>query len=194
MLYNKTIEINNHKYMRIIVGLGNPGDQYQKNRHNIGFMALDLLLGDVKWQLNKKFNALTYEVGDCIYLKPQTFMNNSGQSVQAILSYYGLMPKSLGLFNKKDADLSDVLTVVHDDIDIEVGKWKIATDSRSGGNNGVQSIINHLKTKNFRRIKIGVKNELIRTRIPVEKFVLQNFNAEEKDIIKNVLAEAIKSL
>ena len=180
--------------MRIIVGLGNPGDQYQKNRHNVGFMALDLLLGDVKWQLNKKFNALIYEAGDCIYLKPQTFMNNSGQSVQAILSYYGLMPKSLGLFNKKDADLNDVLTVIHDDIDIEVGKWKTATDSRSGGNNGVQSIINHLKTKNFRRIKIGVKNELIRTIIPVEKFVLQNFNAEEKDIIKNVLTDAIKSL
>lgn len=194
MLYNKTIKINNLNYMRIIVGLGNPGEQYQKNRHNIGFMTLDLLLGDVKWQLNKKFNALTYELGDCIYLKPQTFMNNSGQSVQAILSYYGLIPKSLGLFNKKDADLSDVLTVIHDDIDIEVGKWKITSDSRSGGNNGVQSIINHLKTKNFRRIKIGVKNELIRTRIPVEKFVLQNFNSEEKDIINNVLKEVITSI
>jgi PTH1 family peptidyl-tRNA hydrolase len=180
--------------MRIIVGLGNPGDQYQKNRHNVGFMALDLLLGDVKWQLSKKFKALTYETGDCIYLKPQTFMNNSGQSVQAILSYYGLIPKSLGLFNKKDADLSDVLTVIHDDIDIEVGKWKIASDSRSGGNNGVQSIINHLKTKNFKRIKIGVKNELLRTRIPVEKFVLQNFNSEEKETINKVLNEAVKSL
>lgn len=180
--------------MRIIVGLGNPGTEYQKNRHNVGFMALDLLLGNVKWQVNKKFKALTYEAGDCIYLKPQTFMNNSGQSVQAILSYYGLIPKSLGLFNKKDADLSDVLTIIHDDIDIEIGKWKIAADSRSGGNNGVQSIINHLKTKNFKRIKIGIKNDLIRTRIPVEKFVLQNFNAEEKDIIKKVLEEVVKSL
>lgn len=186
--------MNNLNYMKIIVGLGNPGEQYQKNRHNIGFMALDLLLGDVKWQLNKKFNALVYEVGDCVYLKPQTFMNNSGQSVQAILSYYKLIPKSLGLFNKKDADLSEILTVVHDDIDIELGKWKITSDSRSGGNNGVQSIINHLKTKNFRRIKIGVKNDLVRTRIPVEKFVLQNFSAEEKDIIKKVLADAVLAI
>ena len=87
-----------------------------------------------------------------------------------------------------------VLTVIHDDIDIEIGKWKIATDSRSGGNNGVQSIINHLKTKNFKRIKVGVKNELLRTRIPAEKFVLQNFNAEEKEIIKTVLIEAIKNI
>lgn len=180
--------------MRIIVGLGNPGDKYTKNRHNVGFMALDLLLGEVKWQESKKFKALIYEASDCIYLKPQTFMNNSGEAVQTIMSYYGLLPKTLGVFNKKDADLSDVLTVIHDDIDIEVGRWKSASDSRSGGNNGVQSIISHLKTKNFKRIKIGVKNELIRTRIPVEKFVLQNFNSEEKEIIKNVLSEAIKTV
>jgi len=180
--------------MRIIVGLGNPGDQYAKNRHNAGFMALDLLLGEVKWQENKKFRALLYESGNCLYVKPQTFMNNSGQSVQIIMSYYGLLPKSLGLFNKKDTDLNDVLTVIHDDIDIEIGKWKIASDSRSGGHNGVGSIIQHLKTKNFRRIKIGVKNELLRTKIPAEKFVLQNFNSEEKEIIKGVLNKAILSI
>jgi len=180
--------------MRIIAGLGNPGDKYAKNRHNVGFMALDLLLGEVKWQESKKFKALIYEAGDCIYLKPQTFMNNSGEAVQAIMSYYGLLPKTLGVFNKKDTNLTDVLTVIHDDIDIELGKWKSASDSRSGGNNGVQSIISHLKTKNFKRIKIGVKNELLRTRIPVEKFVLQNFSAEEKEIIKNVLSEAIKTI
>jgi PTH1 family peptidyl-tRNA hydrolase len=180
--------------MRIIVGLGNPGEKYEKNRHNVGFMALDLLLGEVKWQESKKFHGLIFETNDCIYLKPQTFMNNSGQAVQAIMSYYGLIPKSLGLFNKKDADLNDVLTIIHDDIDIELGKWKTATDSRSGGHNGVQSIINHLKTKNFKRLKIGVKNELLRSRIPADKFVLQNFNAEEKETIKSILSDAIKSL
>ena len=180
--------------MHIIVGLGNPGEQYEKNRHNIGFMALDLLLGNVKWQLSKKFKSLIYEDEDCIYLKPQTFMNNSGDSVQLIMSYYGLLPKTLGVFNKKDSDLTDVLTVIHDDIDIEIGKWKKASDSRSGGNNGIQSIISHLKTKNFKRIKIGVKNELLRTRIPAEKFVLQNFSSEEKEIIKKVLNDALKML
>ncbi len=180
--------------MHIIVGLGNPGEQYEKNRHNIGFMALDLLLGEVKWQVSKKFKALIYETSDCLYIKPQTFMNNSGQAVQNIMSYYGLLPKSLGIFSKKDADLTDVLTVIHDDIDIEIGKWKIASDSRSGGNNGVQSIIDHLKTKKFKRIKIGVKNELLRIRIPADKFVLQNFNTEEKEIIKNVIASIPKNI
>lgn len=180
--------------MRIIVGLGNPGDKYAKNRHNLGFMALDLLLGKVKWQESKKFKALIYEAGDCIYLKPQTFMNNSGEAVLAIMSYYGLIPKTLGLFSKKDSDLSDNLTVIHDDIDIEIGKWKLACDSRSGGNNGVASIISHLKTKNFKRIKVGVKNDLLRVKIPAEKFVLQNFSAEEKESINKVLEEALKGL
>ncbi|MEI6836127.1 MAG: aminoacyl-tRNA hydrolase [Candidatus Falkowbacteria bacterium] len=180
--------------MRIIVGLGNPGEQYAKNRHNLGFMALDALLPEAKWQFSKKFKALIYEANDCIYLKPQTFMNNSGEAVQAIMSYYGLLPKTLGVFSKSDSDLNDVLTVIHDDIDIEIGKWKIAHDSRSGGNNGINSIINHLKTKKFQRIKIGVKNELLRTKIPAEKFVLQNFNSEEKTIIASVLKEALKTL
>ncbi len=179
--------------MRLIVGLGNPGKLYERNRHNVGFTALDLLLGNVKWQENKKFKALTYESGEILYVKPQTFMNNSGDSVQVIMSYYGLIPKTLGIFNKKNCDLSEVLTVVQDDIDIELGKFKIVTDSRSGGHNGIESIINHLQTKKFRRIKIGVKNDLLRTRIPAEKFVLQNFNSEEKVEINNIINEALKS-
>jgi PTH1 family peptidyl-tRNA hydrolase len=180
--------------MKLIVGLGNPGNQYENNRHNIGFIALDFLLGEVKWQESKKFKALIYESGDLLYVKPQTYMNKSGESVRSIMSYYGLIPKTLGLFSKKDFDLNDSLTVIHDDIDIDLGKWKVATDSRSGGNNGVESIINHLKTKKFKRIKIGVKNDLLRTRIPAEKFVLQNFSAEEKIIIKEVLENSLKSI
>lgn len=180
--------------MKIIVGLGNPGEQYEKNRHNVGFMALDLLLGPVKWQNNKKFQALTYEMGDTIYIKPQTYMNKSGEAVRAVMSYYGLLPKKLMIFSKNDSDLTDILTVIQDDIDIEIGKWKISNDSRSGGHNGVQSIINHLHTQNFKRLKIGVKNELLRTRIPAEKFVLQNFNHEEKEVIDKILKEAILSI
>jgi PTH1 family peptidyl-tRNA hydrolase len=177
--------------MKIIVGLGNPGEQYEKNRHNIGFMALDLLLGPVKWQNNKKFQALTYEMGDTIYIKPQTYMNKSGEAVRAVMDYYGLLPKKLGFFSKKDSDLTDVLTVIQDDIDIEIGKWKVSNDSRSGGHNGIQSLINHLHTKNFKRLKIGVKNDLLRTRIPAEKFVLQNFSREEKDLIEKSLKESL---
>lgn len=180
--------------MHLIVGLGNPGEKYANNRHNLGFMALDILLGDVKWRFEKKFNGLIYEEGDKVYLKPQTFMNNSGKAVHDLLSYYNLLPKKLGIFAKKDVDLSDTLTVIHDDIDLELGKWKMVSDSRSGGNNGVQSIINHLKTKKFRRLKVGVKNELLRNQIPAEKFVLQNFNQEEKELIKKILKEALINL
>ena len=180
--------------MHLIVGLGNPGEKYSSNRHNLGFMALDFLLGDVKWRFEKKFNSLVYEEGDKIYLKPQTFMNNSGKAVYDLLSYYNLMPKRLGIFAKKDVDLSDTLTVIHDDIDLDLGKWKIVSDSRSGGNNGIQSIINYLKTKKFRRLKIGVKNELLRNQIPAEKFVLQNFNHEEKELFKKILKEALANL
>jgi PTH1 family peptidyl-tRNA hydrolase len=180
--------------MKIIVGLGNPGDQYKNNRHNIGFATLDLLLGPVKWQDSKKFQALIYEVGNNIYVKPQTYMNKSGESVRAIMSYYGLLPKKLMVFAKKDCDLTDILTVIQDDIDIEIGKWKISNDSRSGGHNGIQSIINHVHTKNFKRLKIGVKNDLLRTRIPAEKFVLQNFSHDEKEVIDKVLKEITPSI
>ena len=170
--------------MKIIVGLGNPGEQYNKTRHNIGFIALDLLLGDVKWQLNKKFQALVYETPEAFYVKPQTYMNNSGRSVRAILDYYGLLPRKFGVFKTKDADLSEVLTVIHDDLDIEFGKYKIATDSRSAGHNGVQSIIDNLHTKNFTRVRLGIKTDL-RERMAAADFVLARFSAAELETIKN---------
>lgn len=180
--------------MKIIVGLGNPEDKYLKTRHNLGFIVLDEMLGDVNWQKSSRFKALIYQEGDSLYVKPQTYMNKSGDSVLAILSYYKLLPKKIGLFNKKDSDLRDVLTVIHDDIDIDLGKWKTAENSRSGGNNGVQSIIEKLKTNNFKRIKLGVKNDLLRTHIPAEKFVLQRFSAEEKEIISKVIKEVVSTL
>ncbi|MCG2701300.1 hypothetical protein L6267_03985, partial [Candidatus Parcubacteria bacterium] len=93
----------------------------------------------------------------------------------------------------KNSYLSNILTVIHDDIDIELGKYKISTDSRSAGHNGVQSIINHLKTKNFQRIRIGVRSEMAE-KMPVEKFVLQRFNAEEMKIINNLILEVIAEL
>ena len=181
--------------MRIIVGLGNPGEQYKNTRHNIGWLALDNLLGEVKWQENKKFQALTYEDGDFIFLKPLTFMNESGRSVQKILAYYKLLPKKLGLINKSDADLNEVLTVVHDDLDLNFGGYKVATESGSAGHNGVKSIINYLKTKKFTRLRIGIKNELLKIHIPPDKFVLSPFNGEEKNRLPEIFAQVnIKNL
>lgn len=111
-------------------------------------------------------------------LKPQTYMNNSGKTALAALSYYNLLPKKLGLFRSKNIDLSQILTVIHDDLDIEFGKYKTSFDSRSAGHRGVESIINLAKTKNFKRIRIGIKTDMLGT-IPAEKFVMQKFTREE---------------
>jgi len=191
--------------MKIIVGLGNPGDKYKFTRHNAGFMAVDALAEnlDLTWETNKKFKAEVAVAppspsqgergGGLVLVKPQTFMNLSGESVQAILSYYKLLPKKLGIVKKKDADLSQILTVIHDDLDINLGKYKISTDSRSAGHNGVQSIIDYLKTKNFTRIRIGIKTPL-KEKIPGDKFVLQKFGEAEIEIIKKTIQEAITQL
>jgi len=172
--------------MKIVVGLGNPGEQYKHTHHNIGWLALDDLLGDVAWRENKKLQALTHEANGFLFLKPLTFMNNSGQAVQKALNYYKLLPKSWGLMKKKDADLKDSLLVIHDDLDINFGEWRLASESSSAGHRGVESIINHLKTKKFLRIRLGIKNDLLRQTIPADRFVLQKFSSSEKEKLKNI--------
>jgi len=180
--------------MKIIVGLGNPGKEYAANRHNVGWNVLDRLLGPVKWENNKRFNCQIYHQGDCLYAKPQTFMNNSGEAVRKILAYYQLLPKTLGLFKKADTDLSETLLVIHDDIDQTLGRYRFTNDSGSGGHNGIKSIINHLKTQKFRRLKIGVANEKLRHQIPADRFVLTNFSAEERDILNETIDRALAEL
>ncbi len=175
--------------MKIIVGLGNPGEQYKNTRHNIGWLALDYLLGDVKWLESKKFNAFIFEDGSNLYVKPQTYMNNSGSAVQKILNYYKLLPKNFGLINKKDADLNPTLVVIQDDLDLDFGNLKIATDSTSAGHRGIQSIIDHLKTKKFARIRLGIKNELLRTHIPPDKFVISPFSHDEHSRLPEIFAQ-----
>lgn len=174
--------------MRIIVGLGNPGEEYRETRHNIGWLALDYWLGDVHWSHNKRFNALVYEEGDTLFVKPLSFMNESGLVVRKTLDYYKLLPKNLGILKKKDADLNHVLTVVHDELDLDFGRWRLATDSSSAGHRGVQSLITHLKTQKFSRLRLGIKNEPLRIHIPADKFVLQTFSAEERGRLANLFA------
>ncbi len=165
--------------MQIIAGLGNPGEKYKITRHNVGFMAIDALAEELglRWKNSKKFKADVAKDDNIILIKPLTFMNDSGSAVSAALAYYKITP--------------DKLTIIHDDLDIELGKYKISVDSRSAGHNGVQSIIDRLKTKNFKRIRIGIKTaELIK--IPADKFVLQKFKPEEKKIIKNIIIQILK--
>jgi peptidyl-tRNA hydrolase, PTH1 family len=180
--------------MKIIVGLGNPGEKYEWTRHNAGFMAVDAWAQkhQAGWTQNRKFNALTCEIPGYTLVKPLTFMNNSGMSVRALMSFYKLLPK-LAFFRLAESDLSDTLTVIHDDIDIELGKYKIAAGSGSAGHRGVESIISHLKTKNFRRVRIGIRTELTE-KIPTEKFVLQRFGREEYGVIKDLIEKLTAEL
>lgn len=155
-------------FMKLIVGLGNPGKEYKNTRHNIGFIILDKYLGDVKW--SNKFNGLYYEKNidgeKYIFLKPQSFMNLSGGVVKAFLNFYKL-------------DYKDIL-VIHDDLDLVVGKCRIKINSSAGGHNGIKDIINHLHTDVFTRLKIGVSHD---REIDTKDYVLGNFSKSEIDAI-----------
>ncbi len=134
--------------MKLVVGLGNPGVEYELTRHNAGFIVLDenlLKLGFSvsDWKFEKKFDALICSPSkDILFLKPQSFMNNSGKVVSAVLSYYKINPTDL--------------FIVHDDVDLESCRVKKQFAAGSGGHNGVQDIIDKLGSKEFWRLRIGV--------------------------------------
>jgi PTH1 family peptidyl-tRNA hydrolase len=180
--------------MRIIVGLGNPGEKYTNTRHNAGFMAVDMLARqkNLNWKMNKKFKAEIAEDSEMILVKPQTFMNESGQSVAAILRYYHLLPRSI-FGAKKNADLRSTLLVIHDELDLPFGGYKTSVNSSSAGHNGVQSIIDSLKTQYFKRLRIGVSTEA-RKQIPSDKFVLQRFSKEEETELPKIIAKIISEI
>jgi peptidyl-tRNA hydrolase, PTH1 family len=188
--------------MKIIAGLGNPDEKYSITRHNAGFMVLDALALELglAWEKNKKFKALIIKIPgksiptikeDTVLVKPQDYMNNSGGTMQAVLKFYNI--------DTADENLPDILTVIHDDLDIDLGKYKISVDSRAAGHNGVQSIIDRIGTKNFTRIRIGIKpmpqmDLARRNEVEAAKFVLEKFKLEELETIKNLLPEIIKKI
>ncbi len=156
--------------MLITVGLGNPGEKYKNTPHNIGFEVIDQIAKENNFpvfKLSKRFNALVSEKNNILLVKPQTFMNNSGKSVQKIVNYY------------KGRDL----IIIHDDIDLPIGKIKVSENSGSAGHKGVDSIIQHLKTKNFKRIRIGVQPQKEKPK-EVEKYVLKKLSKEDLFLIK----------
>jgi len=171
---------------KLIIGLGNPGKQYQNNRHNIGFQIIDMIAKDLilkSLKQNRKFQAEICEgaFGEqkIILAKPQTFMNNSGIAVKKIKTFYKIKPQDI--------------IIIHDDIDLPIGSIRISQAVSSGGNKGVESIIKEIKTKNFIRIRIGIANEL-RTKIPADKFVLQKFSLEDEKKLKNVFLNALNAV
>jgi len=170
--------------MKLIVGLGNPGKQYEKTRHNAGFLVLDELqskLHTSKWSLSKKFNAQVSEgsiVNESVMLvKPMTFMNNSGQSVGLLVNYYKIDP-------------TEDLIVLHDEKDIPLGTIKVQKDRGAAGHNGVKSIMEHLGTQNFTRIRLGIASEHERQMEDTVNFVLGKFSMFEKRAIKKMAEDA----
>lgn len=186
--------------MKFIIGLGNPGPQYEHTRHNAGFLALDALaahLGAPAFRIEKKFNAsvtrVDHEGETYLLLKPQAYMNRSGAAAQAVLAYYHALPKRLGMFRQKNADLTATVTVVHDDVDFPLGTVKLQADRNAGGHNGVASVIAHLQTKNFRRVRIGVSGPRKAT-MPTEKFVLEKFSKEELKQLEGMWGEVVEKI
>lgn len=160
--------------MKLIIGLGNPGKEYEKTRHNLGFMAVDFLRekhGAPDFKMNKKCNAEVSKIDKIIFARPQTFMNNSGEAVLKLLSFFKLAP----------ADI----TVIHDDLDLDFGKIKLGAGHGSAGHNGVKSIIGLLGTKDFNRIRIGIEKPPLH--IPPEDYVLQNFSSDELSQLPEIL-------
>lgn len=158
--------------MILIIGLGNPGVKYQNNRHNVGFQFVDYTAKLLNGQIveKQKNNLAIYQFNNLILAKPQTFMNNSGTIIKKLTTTYSLQPTSL--------------IVIHDDLDIPLGKFHIQFASGPQLHNGLESVEQHLKTKDFWRVRIGVDNRLLDKRIPGETYALQNFLPKEKKMLQ----------
>ncbi len=159
--------------MKLIVGLGNPGKEYNKTRHNCGFMAIDYYNNKYNLKEKNKFNGLYTEQivnnEKIILLKPQTYMNLSGNCVVKFVNYYNI-------------DINDII-IIYDDVDYPLGTIKIKKNGSSGGHNGIKSIINILKNENIKRIRIGIS----KNSIPIEEYVLQKFTEDELKVISSNL-------
>jgi len=185
----------------LIAGLGNPGKKYEKTRHNAGFALVDYFwekfrenFGFSDWEEKKKLRSLVLigktENAKIILLKPQTFMNLSGEAVSAALKYYKISCRG---------ETSTDLVVVHDEIDLPLGIFRFSKDSSSAGHKGAQSVIDALGTQNFTRLRIGVDNRLAlreeRDKLaPTEKYVLGKFSDTEFASLRKTLEEASTEL
>lgn len=161
--------------MKLIVGLGNPGNEYKNTRHNIGFMVLDKIAEKLNESFNKenfsgKYFMTNINGEKTIFLKPQKYMNLSGEVVRDYVLYYKI-------------DLSDIIIIV-DDLDLPTGKIRLRTHGSSGGHNGLKNIFSNLGTENIKRIKIGISNN---KDIDTKDYVLGNIKNEDKKLIDDTV-------
>jgi peptidyl-tRNA hydrolase, PTH1 family len=161
--------------IKLIVGLGNPGKQYEKTRHNAGFIVLDryIELKKINIQTKDKFlgDIAIYGSGEdkTVFLKPNTYMNLSGQSISKVIQFY-------------DIDLENILIFV-DDIYLDVGTLRLREKGGHGGQNGLKNIITHLHSQEFKRVRFGIGEN---KNIPLDQYVLSNFNKSEEKLVEEV--------
>ena len=165
--------------MKLIVGLGNPGDQHKNNRHNSGFMIVEEMansLSNKEWSSIKKLQSLLIKnEGLFVLVKPQTFMNQSGEAVKKLINQYKI----------KTSDL----WVIHDDLDIDLGSYKIQKGKGPKLHNGIMSIEEKLGKTDFWRVRVGVENRNEENKISGETYVLQDFTEEEKKNLASTITE-----
>jgi len=184
--------------MKLIVGLGNPDKKYLDTRHNVGFIIVDALASarNLNWQTNKDWQAMVAKDMDLLLVKPLTYMNDSGLAVRKIMDFYQLAPDK----SEANTNLSEALIVIHDDLDIALGQYKVSSGSSSAGHNGIESIIQMLGTKFFTRYRIGIATpDLEKYRKSIlgnraHKFVLNRFPTTERKIIEDLASELISKL
>lgn len=175
--------------MKLIVGLGNPGNKYAGVRHNLGFEALEAFrhkrdLGE--WGNLGKFKSEIIKQGELILARPQTYMNKSGMAVSLISNYYKISPEDM--------------IIIYDELDLPLGKIKVRLGGAAAGHHGVESIINSLGTDQFIRVRLGIGNlktqsaERKKIHVSAEKFVLEPFMHSEKSQVKHMIKQALKAL
>ena len=161
--------------MKLIVGLGNPGKEYINTRHNVGFRFLDAYLNhcgfDNSWtsKFDGLYKQINYNGTKVILLKPQTYMNLSGNSVRKTIDYFNI-------------DISDII-VISDDLDLNIGNFKLRENGSSGGHNGLKDIENKIGSNQYKRLKIGISNNKA---LDTKDYVLGNFNNEENKILDDL--------
>ena len=168
--------------MKIIAGLGNPGQKYDKTKHNTGFMTMDHYLNEKGLSLDKdKFEGhwtkQKINGEDVILLEPQTFMNESGRSVSQVANFFKVDP-------------ADVL-IIQDDMDMPIGKIRIRANGKSGGHNGIKSIISHVGTEKFKRVRVGIDHP---QKMSVVDWVLSRFTKEQEAKLDDGLTRAVAAL
>ena len=168
----------------IIAGLGNPGRDYELSRHNAGFLCLDILSNEEGFKTDRvKFKAVTADVmingHRCLIMRPQTYMNNSGEAIREAAAFYKIPPEKC--------------LIIFDDIDLSLGAVRIRRKGSAGTHNGVKSIVNHLSSDNFPRIKIGVGAKP-HPDYDLKDYVLGNFSKHDQDILKKSMSKACEAI